>query len=85
MYGIYILRSKRDKSVYVGYSQDIKRRVEEHQKGRVHSTKNKRPWELIYCELYRNQKDAMQREQYFKTGWGRNYMKKILSHTINEK
>lgn len=85
MHGVYILRSKRDKSMYVGYSQDVKKRVTEHHKGRVRSTKDKRPLELIYCELYQNQKDAMQRERYFKTGWGRNYIKKILFHTINEK
>ncbi len=71
--------------MYVGYSQDVKKRVTEHHKGRVRSTKDKRPLELIYCELYQNQKDAMQRERYFKTGWGRNYIKKILFHTINEK
>lgn len=82
MHGVYILQSKKDKTLYIGYSQDVKRRFEDHQKGRVLSTKNKRPWEVIYCELYKNRKDAMQRELFFKTGWGRNYMRKILSHTL---
>jgi len=39
---------------------------------------------MIYAELYENRKDAMQREKFFKTGWGRNYIKKILRHALKE-
>lgn len=82
MYGVYILQSKKDKSLYIGYSNNIKRRVNEHQKGRCASTTDKRPWEIIYCELYKNRKDAVHRESFFKSGWGRNYINKILYNTL---
>lgn len=82
MHGVYILRSKKDATLYVGYSSDVKKRVEEHQKGRVFTTRNKRPLEVIYCELYKNRKDAMHREKYFKTGWGRAYITRILKNTL---
>ena len=82
MHGVYILRSGRDKSLYVGYSSDVKARIIKHQRGRVPATRNKRPLDLIYCELYKNKKDVMQRERFFKSGWGRNYVKKILSNTL---
>jgi len=84
MHGVYILRSKKGGSIYTGYSSNIKRRIEEHQKGKVSATKDKRPLELIYCELYKNKIDAMHREKFFKSGWGRNYIKRILKNTLKE-
>ena len=84
MHSVYILRSKKDKSLDIGYSSNIKERLIEHQKGKVYSTRDKRPLKMIYAELYENKKDAMQREKFFKTGWGRNYIKKILHHTLKE-
>ena len=85
MYGVYILLSLKDKGLYVGYSNDVKERLIEHKKGKVSSTCNRRPLDLIYCELYKNRKDAMRRERFFKSGWGTNYIKKILRDTLNEK
>jgi putative endonuclease len=85
MYGVYILRSLKDKGLYVGYSDDVKRRLIEHKKGKVLSTHSRRPLDLIYCELYKSRKDAMRRERFFKSGWGRNYIKKILHDTLSEK
>ena len=72
MHSVYFLLSKQDGSVYVGYSSTLKERLNEHHKGRVPATRDKRPLELIYCELYKNRIDAMRRERYFKSGWGRN-------------
>lgn len=82
MHSVYVLRSKKDDNLYVGYSNNIKNRFEEHQKGVVSSTRDRRPFEIIYCESYKNRKDAMNREAYFKTGWGKNYLKKILFNTL---
>ena len=64
---------------YVGYTDNIKRRVLEHNKGLVISTKNRRLLELRYFEGHRNKLIAMKREKYLKTGWGRNYLNKILA------
>lgn len=82
MHGVYVLQSKKDGTLYTGYSHDVKERVRQHQQGKVSATKNKLPIEVIYCELYKNRKDAMQRELFFKTGWGRKYTQKILKHTL---
>jgi len=84
MHGVYILKSKKDNSLYTGYSTNVKERVLEHQKGQVYSTRHHRPLEVIYCELYKNRKDAMKREKFFKSGWGRNYIKKILENTLKK-
>ena len=63
--------------MYVGFSDDLKRRLKEHERGMVSSTHNRRPLDLIYFEGYRDRIQAMRRERYLKTGWGRNYLKKI--------
>ena len=85
MFGVYIIRSCKDGSLYTGYSSDVKKRFAEHNKGRVSSTCDKRPLEMLFCELYKNKADALERERFFKTGWGRNYIKKILYNTLNKK
>ena len=66
MFFVYILQSKKDKSFYIGFAVDIKKRLEEHNQGLVRSTKNIRPIELIYCEIYKSKKDALIREKRLK-------------------
>ncbi|MDO8442768.1 MAG: GIY-YIG nuclease family protein [bacterium] len=78
-YYTYVLLCKKDNGFYVGYTDNIKRRVLEHGKGLVISTKNRRPLELVYFEGHKNKLMAMKREKYLKTGWGRNYLNKILA------
>ena len=62
MFIVYVLQSKKDLSFYIGFTSDIKKRIDEHDKGLSKSTKHKRPWVLIYCEIYRTRKDAVGRE-----------------------
>jgi putative endonuclease len=75
MYYIYILRSKKDKKNYTGYTNNLKKRVSEHNNGQVKSTKNRRPFELVYFEGCINIKDAKRRETYLKTTYGKRYIK----------
>ncbi|MEK7071455.1 MAG: GIY-YIG nuclease family protein, partial [Patescibacteria group bacterium] len=70
MYYVYILKSKKDNLLYIGYSTDLKKRFSEHQNGNVRSTKPRRPFELIFYEAYKSSKDAKRREMYFKTSKG---------------
>ena len=77
-YYTYILRSLKDKKMYTGYTENLKLRFEQHCKGRVGSTKNRRPFELIYYEACKNQKDALKREKYFKTYLGKMFLHKRL-------
>lgn len=75
MYCIYVLISKVDKNFYVGFTADLKKRLEEHQSGRVISTKGRRPLTLCYYEACYNKHDSLRREKYLKTGMGRKFLK----------
>ena len=55
MFYVYILKSKKDKKCYIGSTNDLKRRFEEHNKGKIFSTKYRRPLILIYYEAFRGQ------------------------------
>ncbi len=80
MYYVYILKSKKDGRLYSGYTNNLERRIEDHNNGKVNSTKNRRPFDLIYYEGYVHQQDATAREKYFKTQWGRNHLSKVLKN-----
>ena len=77
-YYTYILLSKKDRKFYTGYTENLKLRFEQHCKGRVDSTKNRRPLELIYYEACQNQKDALKREKYFKIYLGKMFLRNRL-------
>lgn len=66
MFYVYILRSKRDNRLYIGSTNDLRRRIEEHNSGKSVSTKFRRPLELIYYEAYRSEQDARRREKNLK-------------------
>lgn len=80
MYYVYVLRSLKDKNLYVGRTDDFKSRFMDHSKGRVESTKDRRPLKLIYYEACNNVKDAAHREIYLKTAWGKRYLKHRLKN-----
>ena len=77
MFTVYVLLSEKDNNRYIGFTNDIERRLTEHNLGKVKSTKNRQPLKLIYTELYENKSDAMKREKYFKTHLGRNFLDSI--------
>ena len=74
MYYVYVLFSDRDRKFYTGFTDDLKRRVDEHNAGRVQSTRLRRPLRLVYYEACLNQKDAVHREKYLKTTYGKKYI-----------
>ncbi|WP_320168176.1 GIY-YIG nuclease family protein [Mangrovibacterium marinum] len=78
MYYTYILHSELDGQFYAGYTQNLKERFESHCQGHVESTKNRRPLKLIYFEACMDQADALRREKYFKTHYGKMFLKKRL-------
>lgn len=75
MYYVYILLSEKDGQLYVGYSPNLKARVEKHNKGYVRATKYRRPLKLIYYEGFISRLDAKRREQFLKGGKGRAELK----------
>ena len=66
MFYVYLLKSERDGSLYVGYTNDLKRRFEEHNQRRNRSTKHKAPFRLVYYEAYSHKRDAKERESQLK-------------------
>ena len=66
MFYVYVLKSSKDQELYIGSTKDLRRRLREHQAGRTFSTSFRRPFELIYYEAYRNEKEAYAREQKLK-------------------
>lgn len=75
---IYILQSETDKKWYTGFTKNLRSRFEQHNKGKVQSTKHRRPFKLIYFEGCLNKEDALHREKYLKTHYGKMFIKKRL-------
>jgi len=73
-YYTYVLKSKADNNNYVGFTRDLMQRFEAHNKGRVESTRNRRPFELIYFEGCLSKDDAIRREKYLKTHYGKMFI-----------
>lgn len=71
---VYILESLKDFKRYIGYTNNLKRRLEEHKKGLSFATKLRLPLRLIYFEGCLNQEDAKRRERYLKTTQGRRFI-----------
>ena len=66
MFYTYILKSKQDGDLYIGSTNDLKRRFIEHNQGFNPSTRHRMPLELIYYEAYKSEDDARHREHNLK-------------------
>ena len=82
-YYTYVLYSQKDCKLYYGYTENLKSRIEQHDEGKVQSTKYRRPLKLIYFEGCLNKNDAVRREKYFKTYYGKMYLKKRLLNSYS--
>ena len=86
MYYTYVLKcvdTKRD-VLYIGYTEDLKNRINEHQNGEVKTTKSFDSVNLIYYESCLNKTDARKRELQLKTGFGRGYLKRRLENYMRD-
>lgn len=72
---VYVLLSQKDNDLYVGYTSDLKRRLQEHNAKKNFSTKMRLPMTLIYTEACLSKDDAQRREYYLKTTQGRRMLK----------
>jgi len=84
MYFTYVLLSKKDNKFYIGYSDDLVKRLKQHKSGNVLSTKNRLPIKIIYFEACTNKFDAIKRERYLKTGMGKRYLRNRLKNYFKE-
>lgn len=77
---VYILQSKKTQSLYIGHTSDVEKRLKEHNEGKSKATRPFRPYQLVFYEAFIHKKDAKEREEYLKSGWGRRAIKKMLKN-----
>ena len=82
---VYVLQSVNGNHLYIGYSADLKKRFQDHNRGLNISTKPYMPWQLIHYEAYLNEKDAKRREKYLKTSQGGRLLKRMLKEYFYSK
>ena len=82
MYYVYILQSKKNGKLYKGFTRNLKKRVKEHNNGLTYSSKPYQPFKLIYYECFLSKEDALERERYYKSGWGRKFVRKNLKNYL---
>jgi len=82
IYYVYVIRSLKDCKFYTGYTIDIENRLKKHNDGKVPSTCSRKPFELVYFEGCYNEKDALHREKYLKTTYGKRYIKNRLKNFL---
>jgi putative endonuclease len=83
-YYTYVLRSRTDNKLYTGFTSDLGKRLIEHNKGKVFSTKNRIPFELVYYEYCLDIDDAIHREKYLKTTYGKRYIRSRLKNYFSD-
>ncbi|MFA6184201.1 MAG: GIY-YIG nuclease family protein [Parcubacteria group bacterium] len=84
MYYVYILLSLRDDKFYIGYTGNLKKRIQQHGNGKVESTSKRLPIKLIYYECYAIKEDARRNEKYYKTTKGRDALRKKLKDILSK-
>lgn len=70
-----MLRSTKDENLYFGFTGDLKLRLKQHNDGKVSSTSPRKPFVLVYFEACLDKQKAIAREKYFKSGFGRAFLK----------
>ena len=75
---VYIIQSKIDNWTYTGHTNDVDRRLNDHNRGKMSSTRHHRPLKLIYTEEFSSRSDAMIREKFLKSGKGREVRKELI-------
>ncbi len=78
MFYTYVLKSVEDNKLYIGFTIDLRKRISEHTNGKVFATRDRRPLKLVYYEACSSKEKAVKREKYFKTGFGRRFLKDRL-------
>jgi len=82
MYFVYVIQSEKDQGFYTGHTSDLENRIVEHNKGNVESTRRRRPFRLVYYEASRNVMDAIHREKYLKSTYGKRYIRNRIKNDL---
>jgi len=82
-YYVYTLLSLKDKKFYTGLTTNLRNRLQQHARGEVKSTRERRPLKLIHYEYFIDKDDAKAKEIFLKSGFGRNQLKLALKRTLS--
>ncbi|OGD87578.1 hypothetical protein A3G14_01675 [Candidatus Curtissbacteria bacterium RIFCSPLOWO2_12_FULL_38_9] len=77
---LYVIQSQKDKRTYVGSTDNFKKRLKQHNSGRVISTKHRVPFKILFTEELETLKEARKRELYYKSGAGRRKLKEFFEN-----
>jgi len=80
-YFVYILYSKTKDRFYIGSCSDLEERLRRHNAGATASTKNGRPWDIVYQEIFEDKSKAIRRENYIKKMKSREFIEKLISQS----
>lgn len=83
MHYTYVIQSRKSGYWYTGTTNDLRKRLKQHDEGKSTWTKNRVPWDLIYYEMCLNEEDAKSREKYLKSGMGKRYLKNRLRRFLS--
>ena len=83
MYYVYVLLSQSNSQLYVGRTSNLKKRIKEHESGKVRTTNRLNPMNLVFYEAFLSNNDAIRRERYFKTSKGKSSLKQIIRESVN--
>jgi putative endonuclease len=79
MWYVYVLKSLNKDKIYTGFTEDFRRRLKEHNAGKVLSTRSLKPVKIVYYEAFLSEEDARAEEKFLKSGYGREVLhNKIL-------
>jgi len=75
MFHVYVLRSQKDGTLYIGLTNNLERRLMQHNEGKTQSTCSRRPFDLMLSETFPTRQAARDREKFYKSGFGRELLK----------
>jgi len=84
MHYLYILLSETKSRTYTGVTESIKKRLKEHNSGRVKSSRPYRPYKILYTQAFPTSIDARQAERFYKSTAGRRRLKQMISTLEND-
>ena len=82
MFYVYAFYDRTKKIFYIGYTNNLRRRIREHNSGKTHTTRKMSDKLLVYYEGRLSKQDAVDREKQLKTGFGRGYLKRRLKNYL---
>lgn len=84
-YFVYVVRSKKDGRLYIGSTDNVARRLREHNRGKTRSLRHRRPLEVIYVEEFINADDGRRREKQLKSFNGGEALRRLLAGGVPER